>query len=110
MPFLCVCSSSDYEALESSILRVVHHHEQRAGEEGDLSMAMVVAREILQEAVEQICAPLGELLGGEGRWRPPGGNGPTQDTHKDPRYDSVNTHQERGCVHGRGRGIKSNKS
>jgi hypothetical protein len=89
---------------------VVHHHEQRAGEEGVLSMAMVVAREILQEAVEPICAPLGELLGGEGRWRPPGGNGPMQDTHKEPRYDSVNTHQERGYVHGRGRRIKSNKS
>ncbi|XP_055742284.1 uncharacterized protein LOC129826035 isoform X2 [Salvelinus fontinalis] len=69
-----VLDSSDYEALESSILRVVHHHEQRAGEEGVLSMAMVVAREILQEAVEQICAPLGELLGealrlqSEGMW------------------------------------------
>ncbi|XP_045082727.1 uncharacterized protein LOC121550738 isoform X2 [Coregonus clupeaformis] len=69
-----VLNSSDYEALESSILRVVHHHEQRAGEEGVLSMVMVVAREILQEAAEQICAPLGELLGealrlqSEGMW------------------------------------------
>ncbi|XP_055774972.1 protein prune homolog 2-like [Salvelinus fontinalis] len=55
-------------ALKSSILRVVHHHEQRAGGEG------VVTREILQEAVEQISVPLGELLGealrlqSEGLW------------------------------------------
>eukprot|EP00063_Salmo_salar_P052823 XP_014027658.1 PREDICTED: protein prune homolog 2 isoform X2 [Salmo salar] len=58
-----VLNSSDYEALESSILRVVHHHEQRAGGEGVSCMAVVVTREILQEAVEQICVPLGELLG-----------------------------------------------
>ncbi|KAJ8005982.1 hypothetical protein DPEC_G00123540 [Dallia pectoralis] len=58
-----VLNSFDYDNLESSVLRVVHRHEQQAGGEGVSSTVMMVAREILQEAVEQICAPLGELLG-----------------------------------------------
>ncbi|XP_034152414.1 uncharacterized protein LOC105014463 [Esox lucius] len=53
----------DSHGLESSILRVVHRHEQQAGGRGCRPTVMMVAREILQEALEQICAPLGELLG-----------------------------------------------
>ena len=64
--------SSDFQALESNILRVVHRRGQRDAEEGASSAATLVAREILQEAAERAAGPLGEVLGGEARWRPPG--------------------------------------
>ncbi|XP_051278494.1 protein prune homolog 2-like isoform X3 [Dicentrarchus labrax] len=56
--------SSEYHALESSILRVVHHDgQQDAGDDGASSVVTTVAREILQEAAEHIRAALGETLG-----------------------------------------------
>ncbi|KAM4578137.1 uncharacterized protein V3H82_007645 isoform 1-T1 [Fundulus diaphanus] len=55
--------SSEYHALESSILRVVHQDGQRdAADDGALSTLTTVAREILQEAPEQSRASLEELL------------------------------------------------
>lgn len=60
--------SSEYHALESSVLRVVHLDGQRdAGDDGAASSALTtVAREILQEATEHVGAALAEALGGEG--------------------------------------------
>ncbi|XP_069555508.1 uncharacterized protein [Brachyistius frenatus] len=56
--------SSEYNTLESSILRVVHHDgQQDVGDDGALSAVTTVAREILQEAAEHITAALGEILG-----------------------------------------------
>ncbi|XP_028269261.1 protein prune homolog 2-like isoform X3 [Parambassis ranga] len=57
-------NSSEYRSLESSILQVVHHDgQQDAGDDGAMSAATTVAREILQEAAEHIRATLGEILG-----------------------------------------------
>lgn len=59
--------SSEYHAVESSVLRVVHQDGQRdAADDGGMSALTTVAREILQDAAEQSRAALGELLGGEG--------------------------------------------
>ncbi|XP_008416749.1 uncharacterized protein LOC103470240 isoform X1 [Poecilia reticulata] len=56
--------SSEYHAVESSVLRVVHQDGQRdAADDGAMSALTTVAREILQDAVEQSRAALGELLG-----------------------------------------------
>ncbi|XP_027889864.1 uncharacterized protein LOC114154722 isoform X2 [Xiphophorus couchianus] len=56
--------SSEYHAVESSVLRVVHQDGQRdAADDGGMSALTTVAREILQDAAEQSRAALGELLG-----------------------------------------------
>ncbi|AWP07196.1 putative protein prune -like 2 isoform 4 [Scophthalmus maximus] len=56
--------SSEYHALESSILRVVHHDgQQDTGDDAALSAVTTVAREIRQEAAEHIRATLGKSLG-----------------------------------------------
>ncbi|XP_029960074.1 protein prune homolog 2-like [Salarias fasciatus] len=57
--------SAEYQTLESSILRVVHHdgQQQDTGDDGTPSAVAAVAREILQEAAEHIRATLGEILG-----------------------------------------------
>ncbi len=54
---------------------MVHHDgQQDAGDDGASSVVTIVAREILQEAVEHVGAALGETLGGEGgAGAPPGG-------------------------------------
>ncbi|XP_041643367.1 protein prune homolog 2-like [Cheilinus undulatus] len=54
---------SEFGALESSVLRVVHHDGQRdAQDDGASSAVTTVAREILQEAAEHVGAALGETL------------------------------------------------
>ncbi|XP_029295066.1 uncharacterized protein LOC115013169 isoform X2 [Cottoperca gobio] len=56
--------SSEYQTLESSILRVVHHDgQQDAGDDRASSVVTRVAGEILQEAAEHVGAALGETLG-----------------------------------------------
>nr|XP_019956356.1 PREDICTED: protein prune homolog 2-like isoform X2 [Paralichthys olivaceus] len=56
--------SSEYLALESSILRVVHHDgQQDTGDDGASFAVTTVAREIRQEAAEHIRAALGKTLG-----------------------------------------------
>uniref|UniRef100_A0A087YKA2 Uncharacterized protein n=3 Tax=Poecilia TaxID=8080 RepID=A0A087YKA2_POEFO len=56
--------SSEYHTVESSVLRVVHQDgQQDAADDGAMSALTTVAREILQDAVEQSRAALGELLG-----------------------------------------------
>ncbi|XP_061623149.1 uncharacterized protein LOC133474957 isoform X3 [Phyllopteryx taeniolatus] len=55
---------SERRALESSILRVVHHHDDDDDDDdcGPPSVAMMVARELLQEAPERVGAALRESL------------------------------------------------
>ncbi|KAG7489448.1 hypothetical protein JOB18_012537 [Solea senegalensis] len=56
--------SSENHALESSILRVVHHNgQQDTGDDGASFAVKTVAREIRQEAAEHIRPTLGKTLG-----------------------------------------------
>lgn len=79
---------SEYHALESSILRVVHHDgQQDTGDDGASFAVTTVAREIRQEAAEHVRATLRKTLGGEaGTSDHQGGcNGAMkEDRHKSP--------------------------
>lgn len=92
--------SSEYQALKSGVLRVVHHGGQRdAGDDVAASAVTAVAGEILQEAAEHVGAALRETLGGEGGASSSplrGSNGAVKGGgHTQIRWhDSLNTPQE----------------